>query len=180
MDFEKVLKLLIKDFDEENINYALIGGFAMGVLGIMRTTMDLDFIIGFNDLPKIEKILKKYDYNCVFKSQNVSQYVSDVKIFGEIDFLHAFRQISASMLKRSKQISIFEEKLKVRVLLPEDIIGLKLQALVNDPKRENQEYADMQRIADYYKGELNWDLIKEYFDLFDKEKEYTELRRRYE
>lgn len=32
MEFKKVLGLLIKRFDDENINYALIGGFAMSVL----------------------------------------------------------------------------------------------------------------------------------------------------
>ena len=179
MDFKKILKLLIEDFNKEEINYALMGGFAMGVLGIMRATMDLDFLIGYNHLPRIRKIMKKYNYNCVYESKNVSQYVSDVKIFGEIDYLHAFREISISMLKRSKEMPLFKGEIKIKVLLPEDIIGLKLQALVNNPERENQETADIERIANFYKDRLRWDLIKEYFDLFDKEEEYTRLRKRY-
>jgi hypothetical protein len=176
MDFKKVLNLLIKDFDGANINYALIGGFAMGILGVVRATMDLDFIIDRNDLPKTDEILRKYNYNCVYKSENVSQYVSDIKAFGEIDILHAFREISVSMLKRTQEKDIFDGSLKIRVLLPEDIIGLKLQALVNNPKRENQEYADMQSIVSSYQGNLNWDLIKEYFDLFGKKEEYAKLK----
>lgn len=179
MDFEKVLKLLMKDFEKENINYALVGGFAMGALGIMKTTMDLDFLVEYSDLPKIGELMKKYSYKRVYNTENVSQYVSDIKIFGELDFLHAFREISISMLKRSKEISVFEKKLKIRVLIPEDIIGLKLQALVNNPTRDNKEYADIEIIAEYYRDKLDWDLIKEYFNLFQKKNEYAKLRKRY-
>ncbi|MCK5306505.1 MAG: nucleotidyltransferase [Candidatus Omnitrophica bacterium] len=179
MDFEKVLKLLMKDFEKKNINYALVGGFAMGALGIMKTTMDLDFLVEHSDLPKIRELMKKYSYKRVYNTENVSQYVSDTKIFGELDFLHAFREISISMLKRSKAISVFEGKLKIRVLIPEDIIGLKLQALANNPVRENKEYADIEMIAKYFGDKLDWDLIKEYFNLFQKESEYAKLRKRY-
>lgn len=179
MDFEKVLKLLINDFESEAINYALIGGFAMGALGIVRATMDLDFLVEYNDLQKIERIMKKYNYNCVFKTENVSQYVSDIKIFGEIDFLHAFRKISRSMLLRAKEVPIFLGEFKIKVLAPEDIIGLKLQALVNDQSRATKEYFDIEAIIEHFNRELNWSLIEEYFNLFNKKEKYQELRRKY-
>lgn len=41
MDFIKVLNLILKSFTEEDIQYALIGGFAMGAWGIMRSTVEL-------------------------------------------------------------------------------------------------------------------------------------------
>jgi predicted nucleotidyltransferase len=179
VDFEKVLKLLIRDFEKENINYAIIGGFAVGALGIMRATMDLDFLVDAKDIPKLAKIMGKYNYRCVFKTENVSQYVSGIKIFGEVYFLHAFRKISLSMLKRAKEIPIFGEKFKIKVLEPEDIIGLKLQALVNDSSKETKEYADIEALMDYFKDKLNWDLIKEYFSLFEKENKFVELRQKY-
>jgi len=180
MDFEKVLEILIDEFEREKIRYALIGGFAMGALGILRATMDLDFLVDSRDLLKIERIMKRYDYNCVFKTENVSQYVSDLNIFGEVDFLHAFRKISLSMIKRSKEVPIFEGKFKIRVLNPEDIIGLKVQALVNDKLRETREYADIEEIMDYFKEKLNWNLVEEYFSLFEKKGKYRELKKKYE
>lgn len=179
MDFGKVFELLIGDFKKENIRYALIGGFAMGALGIVRATMDLDFLIHFQDLPKLETIMRKYNYNRVFKTENVSQYVSDVKIFGEVDFLHSFRKISLSMLTRAKEIPVFDGKFRVRVLRAEDIIGLKLQALVNDSSRQNREYADIEAIMDYFKVKLSWDLLKEYFSLFEKREKFEELKKKY-
>jgi len=179
MDFEKVLEIFIKEFENKKIRYALIGGFAMGALGILRTTVDLDFLVDSRDLPKIEKIMKRYNYNCVFETENVSQYVSDLDIFGEIDFLHAFRKTSLSMIKRSKEVPIFNGKFKIKVVSPEDIIGLKLQALVNDKLREPREYADIEDLMYYFKEKLNWNLIEEYFSLFEKKEKYHELEKKY-
>lgn len=176
MDFEKVLKILTKEFSEENIRYALIGGFAMGALGIVRSTMDLDFLIDVNDLPKADVILKKHDYTCAFKSENVSQYVSRINTMGEIDFLHAFRKPSLAMLDRAKNVSVLDRTLSIRVLNPEDIIGLKLQALVNDASRKNREYADIEAIVGHYRETLDWDLIKDYFSLFGQEEQFMVLK----
>ena len=176
MDFDKVLTILAKEFSEEKVRYALIGGFAMGALGIVRSTMDLDFLIDVNDLPKADAILKKYDYTCVFKSENVSQYVSRINTMGEIDFLHAFRKPSLSMIDRAKDLAVFDRKLSIRIVSPEDIIGLKLQALVNDATRKNREYADIEAIAGHYREKLDWDLIKDYFVLFGQEEQFGILK----
>ncbi len=135
MDFKATLAALIEVFNREKIRYALIGGFALGALGVPRATVDLDFLIEKDDLEKIGRIMESLAYNCVYKSENVTQYVSPVKIFGEVDFLHAFRVISRKMLARAKSIDIFEGKAQIKVLLPEDIIGLKAQSLANDPKK---------------------------------------------
>jgi len=179
MDFEKVIEILITEFEREKIQYALMGGFGMGVLGIMRATVDLDFLVIYQDLPKVEEIMEKYGYRCIFKSENVSQYVSDIKILGTIDFLHAFRTPSLSMLKRAEEKTIFGKKIKIKVLNPEDIIGLKLQALINNKSRENQEYNDIETIMNYFGAKLDWDLIKEYFTLFKKEQKFNELKEKY-
>ena len=71
MDFEKVLETLIREFTNAKIRYALIGGFALGAMGILRSTMNLDFLVDSRDLEKIEKILNQYDYNCLYKTENV-------------------------------------------------------------------------------------------------------------
>ena len=105
--------------------------------------------------------------------------MSDIKLFGAIDFLHAFRKISLTMIKRSKDLPVFNGSLNIRVVIPEDIIGLKLQALVNDSSRENREYADIEAIMAYYKEPLNWNLIEEYFSLFEQQEKYEELQKKY-
>jgi hypothetical protein len=161
------------------VRYAVIGGFSMGAMGIMRSTMDLDFLVDTRDLLKVNAIMKKYDYKCVNHTENVSQYVGPAKVFGEIDLIYAFREASLSMLKRAKMTTVLNGKVKIKVLSPEDIIGLKVQALANNPERENREFADIEDIMRYFGAKLNWNFIKEYFGLFGKEIEFKELKSKY-
>lgn len=179
MDFKTVLGLILKDFKTSNIRYGLIGGFALGVWGLPRATIDLDFLIHRDDLNKVNAIMKHHGYECVYKSGNVSQYVSPLKIFGEIDFLHAFRKVSLGMLERSEEKDIFEGNLKIRVLRPEDIIGLKLQSLVNNPARTQREYLDIEALMDHYGKNLDWESIEEYFSLFEQKEKFLELKTKY-
>jgi len=180
MDFEKVLPLIIGEFNKNNVRYALIGGFALGIIGIIRATIDIDFLIDRDDLETAENILKKFGYKCMFRTENVSQFVSELKPFGEIDFLHAFRTLSKKMLKRAKPVKILEGKLRVKILSSEDIIGLKVQAMVNDSSRYEKEMQDIKSLLQAQGKNINWDIIKNYFLLFSREKEYKELKKKYE
>lgn len=179
MDFKIVLGLILKDFKRENVRYALIGGFALGALGLPRATIDLDFLVHRDDLNKIDKIMKSHGYESVYKSENVSQYISAIKIFGEIDFLHAFREVSTGMLERAKELEVFEGKLKIRVLRPEDIIGLKVQSAINNPARAIREYIDIEDLMEHYKTDLDWNVLEEYFSLFERQGKLSELKAKY-
>lgn len=179
MDFRKVLELILKRFNQEDVRYGLIGGFALGILGAPRSTVDLDFLVHREDLDKIDKIMKSTGYERAFKSENVSQYVSSLKIFGEIDFLHAFRKASVGMLNRVVEKEIFDGALKLKVLRPEDIIGLKVQAVANDAKRAAQEYTDIEAVMECQKQNLDWQLLEDYFSLFNQEAKFAELKARY-
>lgn len=179
MDFKTTLEIILRDFSKAKICYGLIGGFALGALGIARSTVDLDFLVLRDDMPKVDKIMKSHGYECKYKSENVSQYVSPLKIFGEVDFLHAFREISVKMLARAKELGIFEGKLKIKVLLPEDIIGLKVQAIANNPDRMQQEYLDIESLMERYKANLDWRLLEEYFSLFEQREKFKKLKKKY-
>ena len=65
------------------------------------------------------------------------------------------------------------------VLQPEDLIGLKLQALVNDPRREIREIEDMRALLAASKLEgrsVDWELLEDYFSLFERDALLQELR----
>jgi len=179
LDFKTVLELILKAFNKEDVRYGLIGGFALGVLGLPRATVDLDFLVHRDDLDKIEEIMKTLGYKCVYRSENVSQYISELKIFGEVDFLHAFREISLGMLERAAEKDVFEGKLKIKVLLPEDIIGLKLQVQVNDSARVAREFVDIESLLERYKENLDWGILEDYFVLFGQKEKFLELKDKY-
>jgi len=45
LDITDELRALVNKLDEQNIEYALCGGMAMGVHGFARTTIDIDLMI---------------------------------------------------------------------------------------------------------------------------------------
>jgi hypothetical protein len=42
VDFQFVTNTLLKAFEERDIDYAVIGGFALGFWGVTRATVDID------------------------------------------------------------------------------------------------------------------------------------------
>lgn len=87
MNFELVFKQVIRRFEQENLQYGLIGGFALGVMGILRSTIDMGFLLLLDDLDKADRILKDSMYNLRYRSENLSQYSSDIKELEHIDII---------------------------------------------------------------------------------------------
>lgn len=176
MDFKLVLEKLLTAFKEQNIRYALMGGFAMGLWGGSRSTVDLDFLVHRDDMEKVHKIMAGLGYVIHQHTENVSQYTSPLKILGGMDFIHAFREASVEMLKRAAEKEIFGGSLKIKTLIPEDIIGLKLQAIYNNPKREKIDISDIEMLVSIHSKNLDWELLKKYFKLFEMEDLYKKIR----
>ncbi len=175
MDFKAVISSLLDNFGESRIRYSLMGGFALGLWGVTRATVDLDFLVDRGDLDKVDAVMKKLGYECKFRSENVSQYVSPLKIFGEIDFLHAFRRASLEMLERAVEKEIFGGEFKIKVLKPEDLIGLKLQAIKNDPSRKEQDAGDIRALVSAQSGLLDWNLIRTYAKVLEADDVLREI-----
>ena len=181
MDFKKVLILLNKELTANDIHWALIGGFAMAAHGVLRTTLDIDLLVLAQDMNNADTILTNNNYKCFYKSENVSQYVSNLKPLGRIDVLHAFREISISMLNRAKKIKLFEN-IEIPVLIIEDIIGLKIQAMANDKKLKLSEMNDIDLLIKQkikQNSNIHWELLREYFELFKMQNIYKEFRQEY-
>jgi hypothetical protein len=167
MDFKAVISALLKYFGEHRIRYGLMGGFALGLWGTARATVDLDFLVNREDMEKVDQIMRELGYERGFWTENVSQYISRLKLFGEVDFLHAFRQVSIEMLERTEEKEIFGGEIKIKVLMPEDLIGLKLQAIKNDPARKEGDMADVKALASVLRERLDWVLIGKYAEILD-------------
>jgi len=177
MDLKKALTLIIAEFEKHNVNYAIIGGFAVGALGIPRSTIDLDFLVPVDSLHKVEAIMLALGYRKAFTSENASQYVSPSPEMGEVDFLHAFRPISIKMLAEAETLPVFGKEARVKVLKAEDIIALKIQSINNNPARLAKDNSDIEELMKSRK--LDWEILKTYFELFGLEKRFLELREKY-
>lgn len=67
----------------------------------------------------------------------------------------------------------------MKVLRPEDLIGLKVQATANDPSRKNADLADIELLMKHHGAALDWSLLQTYFELFGSGDIFNELRRQY-
>lgn len=177
MDFEKVLEILIQKFNEKNIDFALVGGFALNLLGIIRTTQDIDFLILLNKAGEADQIMKQLNYEVLYRSEECANYVSPIRAFGRVDFMYAHRKYTRAMLKNALKVKVLNNRYEMKILRAEDIIGLKMQALSNNPERYLQDMSDIERLLSEQK-ELDMSLIREYFRIFEKEKELEEILRR--
>ncbi len=159
MDLRKTLKLVHHLFSQAQITHSLIGGLGLACYGSTRATIDLDLLIHESDTEQAKKILSENGFNLVNESKEVIQFSG----VGYVDLLIARRPISKEMLKLSNTGG----PEGMNFVRAEDLIGLKIQAYKNDSSREFQDKADIQFLIES-QGDLNWDLIKSYADLFDE------------
>lgn len=179
MNFKVVTRKLVAAFTEKDVAYGLIGGYAVGLWGVPRGTVDMDFLVRLDDMPKVHLVMQSLGYEVRFSSENVTQYQSTLGIFGEVDFLHAFRDASLRMLDRTVQKTLFQDGVSIPVLLPEDLIGLKVQAFSNDGSREPIDMYDIETLMRIHGAVMDWELIGGYFELFDATRLFDELKGKY-
>lgn len=175
MDFEKVFRLLIENFQKNKINFAIIGGFALHTAGLTRATADIDFIVAKEDMSKVKTIILSYGYELLHESEDVANFLGKLVELGRVDFLLAHRKYTRAMLERAEEKEILNGKFKVKVIKTEDIIGLKVQSSSNDPKRYHQDMADIESLIRINYKDLDIKLLREYFALFEREKELEEI-----
>ena len=167
MNFNLVLKYLLELFNKNNIPYILIGGLALDIHGIIRTTQDVDFIVPLEDIQKIEDFLLAHGYKKLFRNDDVANYASDNFELGRVDFIMAHRKYTQNMLKNAISFDTKLSPHKLKVARLEDLIGLKLQAYFNRKDRKVDDIKDIENIIRQFKSKLDYDKIKEYFSIFN-------------
>lgn len=165
MDFEAVAKYILDKFRLKGVRCAVIGGFALHAAGFPRATQDIDFLVHVDDVPAVKDILVGFGYDIVHESPDVLNFWGKLKELGGIDFIIAHRRYALAMLDRAKSYEMLPGY-QVNVVIPEDIIALKLQAMANDPDRSSQDMTDIQWLIKNHKTSLKMDLLEEYFGIF--------------
>lgn len=178
MNFAQVISAVCGKLDQAGVRYAVIGGFSMALRGVQRATMDLDVLLMLEDLEIADRILTGCGYRREFHSENVSHYMAGDSAWGRIDILHAFRGPSLGMLRRAERLPAGDD-MTLPVATIEDIAGLKIQALVNDPARRVSDWNDIRLLVESARAQslrLDWELLADYLRLFQLEDKLTELK----
>ena len=142
--------------------------------------MDVDFLVHRDDLASLHRMLTTLGYGRRALSENASHYFHPDPGWGSVDCLHAFRSYSLEMLERSRSCPVFGGTMQIKVLQPEDVIGFKIQAMVNNPSRIAREALDIEALMSHYRSGLEWDRIQQFYDLFERSEEGRQLRKRFD
>jgi len=142
---------------------ALIGGLALAAHNVVRATQDIDFLADAADADSLDAILQSLGYRCLHRSEDAANYLRGDE---GIDFLFAHRPNASNLLHAAEEKDTGLGRL--RVVSAEGLIGFKLQAYVNNPKR-TQDIEDIRSLLRANRGALNMDEVKGYFRLFERE-----------
>ena len=171
MDLRSVLLEIHSALREAGIEHALIGGLALAAHGAARATVDLDLLADGGRADDVDRILRERGYACLHRTEHVANYASEAPARGRVDFLFARRPYATAMLVRARPQRILGGA--IRVVDAADLIGLKVQASSNDPARRHRDLADV--VALLRSAQVDRGRVREYFRLFDREKELDAL-----
>ena len=173
MNFQVVLKTLLAFFKEHEIDHALIGGVALNVYGIVRSTLDLDFLVKSESQERIIEFLKSLGYETDAKGDAFSQHHHPLSDLGNIDFIYISGTTAEIMFKESVTHPIFDNE-SIKVVKPEHLIALKLYAASCNPDRYHREMDD---IGNLLKLEfIDIEEVKRYFTQYSSLDELKRLR----
>ena len=171
MDLRNVLLEIHGDLRDARIEHALIGGLALAAHGAARATVDIDWLVEGERADDVDRIARGRGYGCLHRSTHAANYAADLPARGRIDFLFARQAHGRAMLARASARAILGHP--IRVVDASDLIGLKVQASANDPRRRHLDLADIARLLET--GEVDLARVREYFRIFDREKELDAL-----
>lgn len=150
-------------FKAEGISPALIGGLALSAHKVVRATQDIDFLVDASDAERIHRMLLGLGYQCIHRSDDAANY----RRSGEgLDLLFAHRPAARELLDTAIER---ETTLgAVRVVDVEGLIAFKLQGYHNDPRRL-RDLSDIRELIAANRTQIDFDRVRAYFRLFDKE-----------
>lgn len=171
MDLRSVLIDIHTALDAAGIGHALIGGLALSVHGAGRATIDLDLLAEASRRSDLQSILLSRGYECLHANENVANFLSKDPARGRVDFLFAARERGLAILARAVPHEVLGAA--IRVVDAADLIGLKVQAYANDPKRRHMDLFDIQRLLRF--GDPDMERVRSYFQLFAREADLDDL-----
>lgn len=166
---------LYKSLAEHNIKTLLIGGHAMQAYGVVRQTLDMDWLAMDEDVPKIKDVMKYNDYDLLAETDNFLRFRHQESGMLDIDVLIVDRK-TFEMLYNSG--STLETPLgKWRIPSPAHFISLKLHAVKNNPLRETRDVADIVDILRMVGSGISQDDLRQLCEKYGPGGIYDRIRR---
>jgi hypothetical protein len=169
--FVESIRLVVRVAETGGFRVALIGGFALPFYGVQRATGDVDFLVEASGSSTLHDALLEAGAECLHRSKDSANYAAGRSGLTGIDLIYARRSRAHAMLERATTKPFRGARLAVPVVDREALIGLKLQAIANAPKRRTQDRADIEALLATGRATLDLERLRDYYRLFGKEHE---------
>jgi len=173
--FLATIRLVLDAARRGGFRVALIGGFALPFHGIRRATGDVDFLVEAGGADALDGDLLAAGFRRLHRSDDSANYAASCPDYAAVDLLLARRAPSLDMLARADRHRMAQDGLEVPVVDVEGIIGLKVQAIANDPRRRRRDAEDIVTLLAAHPEGLDLPLLEHYFELFEMRDELTAL-----
>jgi hypothetical protein len=117
----------------EKVDYAVVGAFALTVLGVVRATTDVDALLFAKPgrLAKLEKPFKRAGFDTELRTAEADDPVSGILVLSDdfgnhVELLGGLRNMDPEILSRTLEVRFRDEPL--RIVGREDFIAMKCAA----------------------------------------------------
>jgi hypothetical protein len=167
--FAETIRLVSSAARRRKARAALIGGFALPFHGIRRFTEDVDFLVEESASEEIHDALLRAGGRCLQRTDDLANYDTSSDALAPVDLLFARRAPTLAMLDRAVERMLGDTGVAVRVVDAAGIIGLKIQAIANDPSRLDRDRDDVRELLLGAGPGIDLALIRGYFRAFEME-----------
>jgi nucleotidyltransferase AbiEii toxin of type IV toxin-antitoxin system len=161
LDFGIVLDAVSRFLDERGYRHAVIGGVALAVYGLPRTTVDLDLVVESSAQEDLISFLETMGYQTLHRSTGYSNHRHSDLRWGNLDFVYLKSETADEIFSACRRAK-GPRDLPILLPKPEHLAALKVVAMKNDPSRVPQDMVDIRFLltlpgVDRYE-------IREYFE----------------
>jgi hypothetical protein len=120
----------------------VIGGVAMAAYGMLRTTVDLDFVVAASATDDLLRFMESRGYETLRAVGGYSNHRHPDPLWGRVDFMYVSGE-TADKLFANCRAGLGPRGQAIPLPKPEHLAAMKALAIKNDPGRLFQDLADI-------------------------------------
>ena len=141
-----------------NIGFLLIGGRALQAYGIVRQTLDVDWLATDGDIGKIKEIMRGEGYRVVSETASFLRFRHKATGVIDVDVLLVDAATFGAIDKEARATG--DRSRLWRVPCPAHLVALKLHAIKNDASRESRDAADIIELIRVTGGQVSDETLR--------------------
>lgn len=153
---------------------ALIGGWALSLHGVQRTTADVDFLAEEAGAEPLHETLTESGARCERHAGGLVRYAATLGM-APLDILYARAEPERGMLERALPRLIRGPRVRVPVVEAEALIALKLRVVPPSAVERARDEADIRALLQRRAASLDLDEVRAHFRQAQREAELDRL-----